>query len=546
MARTGSYPRMFMNRTAARSPRDRPGGTAVSAWLPGLGGALAAGLALRIWLATRAAGITMDSPLYVRMAEWLRGGPSVDGPAHHGYSALIALASLVVPGREWPGRVVSLAAGLALIAVVRAIAQGRGPETREEAWRGAALAAWLVALHPLLAIFSSAIMTESTFLALAYAGLLLTDRERPFAGGVVLGLGYVVRPEAAVLAVGAALFGRRGRPPADGRTRGRAFLLVLGGFLLVGVPYVSILSALAGSLTVTPKVALVHAQPVGPGGAEWRLTDARGPRPAVLRTFAERVRDAAPSVTRNYLPNLAGHLKSLLEVWPVPLMLLSLAGLARGGARRPGAAGPGPLIAPFLVTAVLPFLVVPFDARFALLQVPALAVGAAWGAGWIAGVLRERGSVPARAGASLALILAIAGLAWCWSSTAGWAALHFDDVPVANLRAAGDWLRAHGRPGAVVMDRKAYVPFFAGMRHVQLPDDPYDDIVEGARSSGVDYLVVEEWVVASLRPQLAPLLADPAFRAAERRLRPLYAHREAPGDGIAIFEVVRDSTRAGR
>jgi len=112
------------------------------------------------------------------------------------------------------------------------------------------------------------------------------------------------------------------------------------------------------------------------------------------------------------------------------------------------------------------------------------------------------------------------------------------------MRAAGGWLRAHGHPGATVVDRKAYVPFFAGMRHQQLPDDPYETILAWARSCGADYLVVEEWVVQRYRPQLAPLLGDPDFRAAERRLRPLYARRDAPGDGIAIFEVVRDTGAA--
>jgi len=90
------------------------------------------------------------------------------------------------------------------------------------------------------------------------------------------------------------------------------------------------------------------------------------------------------------------------------------------------------------------------------------------------------------------------------------------------------------------MDRKAYVPFYAQMRHVQLGDDDYDTIVEHARRSGVDYLVAEEFVVQLYRPQLLPLVSDPAFRDGEKRLRVIYAERGVPGTGVAIFEVVRD------
>jgi hypothetical protein len=95
------------------------------------------------------------------------------------------------------------------------------------------------------------------------------------------------------------------------------------------------------------------------------------------------------------------------------------------------------------------------------------------------------------------------------------------------------------------MDRKAYIPFFARMRHVQLPDEPYDGIVEYARKSGVAYVALEEYVLLSLRPQLLPLVTDQAFIDRERRLHMVYLRRDKPLEGVAIFEVVRDST-AGR
>src|SRR5258705_991020 len=83
-----------------------------------LGIAMVSGLALRLWLATQNAGITMDSPLYFRMAEGIAHGRRLDGPAHHGYPALIALAHIVVHDPILAGRVVSLVAGLALLPLV--------------------------------------------------------------------------------------------------------------------------------------------------------------------------------------------------------------------------------------------------------------------------------------------------------------------------------------------------------------------------------------------------------------------------------------------
>ena len=71
---------------------------------------LAVAALLRLWLATRNAGLTMDSPLYVHMAESLaRGSLREIGPAHHGW-ALVALAGLLLPGRS-PGRVARCCAG---------------------------------------------------------------------------------------------------------------------------------------------------------------------------------------------------------------------------------------------------------------------------------------------------------------------------------------------------------------------------------------------------------------------------------------------------
>jgi hypothetical protein len=82
------------------------------------------------------------------------------------------------------------------------------------------------------------------------------------------------------------------------------------------------------------------------------------------------------------------------------------------------------------------------------------------------------------------------------------------------------------------------VPFFAKRTHVQLPDETLDGVLRYARERGAAYIVVEEYVVGALRPQLAPLL-DTAWLARDPRVRLVFAARPAPGDGVAVLEVLR-------
>jgi hypothetical protein len=141
---------------------------------------------------------------------------------------------------------------------------------------------------------------------------------------------------------------------------------------------------------------------------------------------------------------------------------------------------------------------------------------------------------------SVALAFAmVGGLGWCWRGPAGDSVRRPEDGPTRAYRRAGEWLAVHGRPDALVMDRKPYIPFFAGMRQALMPDDDYDTLVDYAVRTGVDYLVVEEYLTRTIRRQLVPLMTDPDFREREKRLRMLYGHEEGPRTGVAIFEVVR-------
>jgi len=479
-----------------------------------LGLALTAAIALRLWLAGHNGGLTMDSPLYVRMAEALGRGVPLAGPAHHGYPALVALAGVAVPGREWPGRVVSLVAGVALVALTYGLARRR----LAPAWSAAA--AWLVALHPIAAVYSGAIMTEATLLALLYTAVLLANHERPLAAGGLFGMAWLVRPEALVVAPAAALLSRPG---------GRGGLWMAVGLAAFMVPYAGYLRWERGEWMFTPKTVLVRPLVADRREAEWRLGDSVAVADSV--SLAERTRRAAPSIARSYLPRLARHVGVLLESWSWPLLLLGAIGAW---------AAWGALFAPLVLIAGLPLLAVPFDARFALLPLPALAVFAAAGAAWLTERIPSRRAAIAGAVAALAL-----GVGLIWGGPAGIQALAFDDGPMPQLREAGEWLRAQGRGDLRVMDRKAYVPFFAAAEHIQFPNDDYDTVLDFARRERVDYIVFEEYLISVLRPQFLPLVQDREFRLRERRVRQAFVTGRVPMTGVAIFEVVRDSSGPG-
>jgi hypothetical protein len=146
---------------------------------------------------------------------------------------------------------------------------------------------------------------------------------------------------------------------------------------------------------------------------------------------------------------------------------------------------------------------------------------------------------------AVAAVVMAAGMALVWSGPAGQQARVFDDGPMPQMREAGEWIRLQGGDHVRVMDRKAYVPFFAGAEHVQLPNDDYDTVLDFARREGIDYIVFEEFLIEALRPQFLPLVQDREFRLRERRVRLGFATGIVPMTGVAVFEVAHDSTGTG-
>jgi hypothetical protein len=238
--------------------------------------------------------------------------------------------------------------------------------------------------------------------------------------------------------------------------------------------------------------------------------------------------DVARAASR-YPVRLKGWLVRCHQMWPAPLLALSLIGAI---------ARPSILLAPLAILPVLPLIGVTPNLRYPQTMAPALAIFAAIGAAWI--VRRVSRPRLQRMLAGVLVLVMASGLVWCWRGPSG-KAIQSEDGPMFAFRSAGAWLAAHGRPNALIMDRKPFIPFFAGMQRTPMPDDDYETLVAYAMRTGVDYIVVEEYLMWTIRKQFVPLMTDPEVRARERRLRMVYFAQDAPRAGIAIFEVVRDA-----
>jgi len=472
--------------------------------VPVLGVAVA--LALRLWALRWQPFVTVDGTEYVRFAEALRAGHLFTSVFPPGYPVLVALARVLVADRVIAAALVSLVCGALLPVPVWWLAR------RALGARLAWLPALLVALHPLLAVFSALTMSESAYLLALYGGLALAGAARGGGAGAALGAAFAIRPEAlvpaATLAVGGAW--RVARGVARPRTLGMA----AAAFLVLAVPCWIWFHATLGEWTLTPKVGALR-----PVVTDWRTDEPRLRPPAGERTgLLERLARNGPAAARQYPDNVLAHGHALLWLWPAPLLLLSLAGLAR---RR------GLEAVPLLHLVALPLLGLSEQPRFVLSAVPALAI--------LVAVPFARAGRRLRAG--LALLL-LGGAVWCGIDVAPHFTRPFDGWIDAHQK-AGLWLSGVAEPGAVVMDRKPWVAFYANRGYRVTPDEPYETLVSAAVRDGVRYLVVDQKVTEVFRSQLEPLLYDLVFRERERRLELVYVGGREAGYGLGIFRVLR-------
>ena len=342
-------------------------------------------------------------------------------------------------------------------------------------------------------------LSECAAIALVTGSLVEVEAGALALAGARLGFAFLVRPECLIVAAALALGGlvrvRRGTLAA--RAWGSAVLVCLA-FVLAGVAYTR---AANGVWTLSPKLGALHVP-----AADWRSVEDP---------------DATPATTAPALGGVpaafARHGAALLWVWPWPLLLLSTWAIAR---RRTLEAF---TLVPWFALA---WTGLTQQGRFALPAVPALALLASRA---VATPGRRFARAAALAALALGVVFAVASMADAFRTPF--------DGDFAMDRRAGEWLAHVASPGDVVEDRKPFVAFYAGCPHRALATGGYEAVVSGAVHDRVRWLVLQEFVVRQLRPDLAPLLDGADVRAHEPRLSLRYAGADPVHGSLAIFRV---------
>ena len=75
-----------------------------------------------------------------------------------------------------------------------------------------------------------------------------------------------------------------------------------------------------------------------------------------------------------------------------------------------------------------------------------------------------------------------------------------------SRRETAQWLAAHIPAGSPVMLRDSELGLYSGLPVIALPNADVPQVLAYGRARGARYMVIEEAMVKSLRPQLAPFL----------------------------------------
>jgi len=495
--------------------------------------------------------IKWDEPDYLRLGINLwsgKGFTTMGSPETHYtpfFPVVVGLAYFLVRDLEFASELVHIICGALLVIPIYTLAK------RIYGYRVAFFAALMLAVFPALttSVLYWGTMSEPLFILLIYLGLSLVfrivngDGERDklwfyALAGVCFSLAYLTRPEGVTWAALALVFILLVKVLERRFFLERAWLgLLLFSclFILVALPYMVYLHHHTGRWTVTGKLGITYdigQAVIDKDPAEYdRVTASLDSEGKEIIWFSKERYERRESLLRiilndpeAFLHRIAFNVKTLkgklfartaFSLYLLIPVFIGLFVLPWSRRRLKCEAFLFVCAAPTLV--FLPFHV---ELRFFSPIFPVLLIwtanGLVWLGDWLAATLLNllsgshegQPAEPRREPRWVRLVrIAPALLVVLYLMAMQPLALR-DGRRVTNTasRVVGLWLRDHTDPGAVIMARDLSIAVYAERPWVPSPHAEYELYISYARSHHVDYLIVDEWELTVLRPQLNMLL----------------------------------------
>jgi hypothetical protein len=476
--------------------------------------------------------ISPDGTQYVALGREL-----IRGKFHEGLSAywsplyplLVGVSSLFFRDPEFAGRFISVVAGSLLVIPSYKLIQSRYGE------RIALVGAALVALHPLLIYYSTALLTESTYTLLFTCGVLYGWKALSLGSGrsfLVTGLAfggcYLLKPEGAgfLLLLLALILGRKLFDKAASFKRcARDAVLLFAGFMLLAAPYLFYLRQQTGAWTLSGKTASHLWQGNSIPGTE----------------SVQPVMPLIPGATTMLVQAtkaLRGEYEIFNLIFPPTFVLLAGLGLFRKGWTRNRLRREAYLFS-FVLATLVGYVVTLPNIRFLIPLLPLLLCWPAKGifesVEWMSETAEKtfvaKRFRPYIKHAAASLIFAVLLLSLLPLSAYLWRGDKWGDY--YGQKRAAVWIKEHDASHApVIMSTVPVAAFYAGGRHVALPDEESEPLIARAQREGVEYLIVNERDFKHMRAR--SLLDDLSLHTG---LRLVYVWAESLEHKILVYAV---------
>jgi 4-amino-4-deoxy-L-arabinose transferase-like glycosyltransferase len=519
---------------------------------------ITAALVRVVWAYRHGLALEQEGVEYVRIAENLIRGRGYVGIFNNGtqlnfpplYPLMIAVLSFVTGSGESAARAINIAFGAALVVPMFLISE------RLYGRRAALAVAALVVFHPVLIAAGASTYSEGPYLTLMMFAMLCLTRwvanRRPVSGmaaGVFMGLAYLIRPEAFLIAGLCVVAGLVLTVFVDQR-RATAIgtVAMAAAFVLVAAPNVAFLTYSTGHFRIEAKGTLAYqwGQRMNQGMSYYEAANAIGPdlsdqgvfmRPnldvinSTSFTPSQYVVFVMAAVKRNvsWIVSVITKSKSFGSPW---LFVLVALGLFRSAWDRPRAVVEGMMLAMAAIFVLILLTVQWISFRY---FIPVLGVLVFW-----AGKGAEELNVWARetflaltgrldfaklAGGSLKWLSIVVTLA-----TSLWAIPDEEQFAQSlswERRDAGRWLAQQDPRPKWVMDAGLQVTYYSGADLIYLPFADPDLALRYIAKRKPDYIVLKSadleslpytamWFQHGIPDQRAVLIYDRGAAASER------------------------------